>query len=46
VVALREGAVVGLLSEDEVTEGNLMQMLAHGEDSGDGAQENGGVEDG
>jgi monosaccharide-transporting ATPase len=39
VVALRDGAVVGLLSEDEITEGNLMALLAHGEDSGDGGQE-------
>ena len=46
VVALREGAVVGSLSEEEITEGNLMEMLAHGEDSGDGAQENGGGADG
>jgi galactofuranose transport system ATP-binding protein len=46
VVALREGAVVGLLSEDEITEGNLMQMLAHGEGSGDGDKEKGGDADG
>jgi len=46
VVALREGAVVGSLSEEEVTEGNLMEMLAHGDDSGDGAQENGEGADG
>jgi galactofuranose transport system ATP-binding protein len=39
VVALRDGTVVGLLSEDEITEGNLMAMLARGEDSGDGGQE-------
>jgi galactofuranose transport system ATP-binding protein len=39
VVALRDGSVVGLLSEDEITEGNLMALLAHGEDSGDGGQE-------
>jgi hypothetical protein len=36
VVALREGAVVGTLSEEEITEGNLMEMLAHGGDSADG----------
>ena len=41
VVALRDGAVVGLLSKEEITEGNLMEMLAHGEDSVDGVQENG-----
>jgi ABC-type sugar transport system ATPase subunit len=46
VVALRDGAVVGLLSEEEITEGNLMDMLAHGEDSGDGVQENGERADG
>jgi ribose transport system ATP-binding protein len=46
VVALREGAVVGSLSEEEITEGNLMEMLAHGEDSGDGVQENGESTDG
>jgi ribose transport system ATP-binding protein len=46
VVALRDGAVVGLLSEEEITEGNLMEMLAHGEDSGDGVQENGESADG
>jgi monosaccharide-transporting ATPase len=46
VVALREGAVVGLLSEEEITEGNLMEVLAHGEGSGDGARENGGDADG
>jgi galactofuranose transport system ATP-binding protein len=39
VVALRDGAVVGLLSEDEITEGNLMALLAHSEHSGDGGQE-------
>ena len=39
VVALRYGTVVGLLSEDEITEGNLMALLAHVEDSGDGGQE-------
>jgi monosaccharide-transporting ATPase len=38
VVALRDGAVVGLLSEEEITEGNLMELLAHG----DGAEGNGG----
>ncbi len=42
VVALREGTMVGLLSGDEITEGNLMELLAHGEDSG----ENGGATDG
>ena len=46
VVALRDGAVVGLLSEEEITEGNLMEMLAHGEDSDDGAKENGERADG
>jgi ribose transport system ATP-binding protein len=46
VVALREGAVVGSLSEEEITEGNLMEMLAHGEASEDGARENGGGADG
>jgi galactofuranose transport system ATP-binding protein len=46
VVALRDGAVVGLLSEEEITEGNLMEMLAHGDDSGDGVQENGERADG
>jgi monosaccharide-transporting ATPase len=46
VVVLRDGAVVGLLSEEEITEGNLMELLAHGEDSGDGAQENGESADG
>ena len=46
VVALREGAVVGSLSEEEITEGNLMEMLAHGDDSVDGVQENGGGADG
>ena len=46
VVALREGAVVGSLSEEEITEGNLMEMLAHGEDSGDGVRENGESADG
>jgi ribose transport system ATP-binding protein len=40
VVALREGAVVGTLSEEEITEGNLMEMLAHGGVSADGAEEN------
>ena len=44
VVALRDGAVVGLLSEEEITENNLMELLALGEDSGDG--ENGGDADG
>ncbi len=46
VVALREGAVVGSLSEEEITEGNLMEMLAHGEDLGDGVRENGERTDG
>jgi ribose transport system ATP-binding protein len=46
VVALREGTVVGSLSEEEITEGNLMEMLAHGDDSVDGIQENGGGADG
>jgi ribose transport system ATP-binding protein len=46
VVALREGTVVGALSEEEITEGNLMEMLAHGDDSVDGVQENGGGADG
>src|SRR5215211_7053378 len=46
VVALRDGAVVGLLSKEEITEGNLMEMLAHGGDSVDGVQENGGGADG
>jgi galactofuranose transport system ATP-binding protein len=46
VVALRDGAVVGLLSEEEITEGNLMAMLAHGKDSGDGVQETGEDADG
>jgi monosaccharide-transporting ATPase len=46
VVALREGAVVGLLSEEDITEGNLMELLAHGDGSSDGASENGGSKDG
>jgi monosaccharide-transporting ATPase len=46
VVALRDGAVVGLLSGEEITEGNLMAVLAHGEDSGDGDQETGEDADG
>ena len=46
VVALRDGAVVGLLSGAEITEGNLMAVLAHGEDSGDGDQETGEDADG
>jgi galactofuranose transport system ATP-binding protein len=46
VVALRDGAVVGLLSEEEITEDNLMEMLAHGEDSDEGVQENGEHADG
>jgi galactofuranose transport system ATP-binding protein len=46
VVALRDGAVVGMLSEEEITEGNLMAMLAHGGDSGNGAQDNGAQENG
>jgi galactofuranose transport system ATP-binding protein len=41
VVALRDGTVVGLLSEEEITEGNLMEMLAHGDDSHEGLHENG-----
>ena len=41
-----EGAVVGVLSEEEITENNLMEMLAHGEGSGDGVQENGECADG
>jgi hypothetical protein len=35
-----------LLSEEEITEGNLMAMLAHGKDSGDGVQETGEDADG
>jgi len=46
VVALREGAVVGLLSEEDITEGNLMELLAHGDGSSDGASDNGGSKDG
>jgi ribose transport system ATP-binding protein len=46
VVALRDGAVVGSLSEEEITEGNLMEMLAHGGDSAEGANENGRDADG
>ncbi|CAA9399691.1 Ribose ABC transport system, ATP-binding protein RbsA [uncultured Rubrobacteraceae bacterium] len=46
VVALRDGAVVGLLSEEEITEGNLMGMLARGEDLGDEPEENGRDADG
>ena len=46
VVALRDGAVAGLLSEEEITEGNLMEMLAGGEDTEDEAQENGRDADG
>ena len=46
VVALREGTVVGLLSEDDITEGNLMELLAHGDNPGDQAVENGGSKDG
>jgi ribose transport system ATP-binding protein len=46
VVALRDGAVIGMLSEEEITENNLMEMLAHGEDSGDGVRENGESVDG
>jgi monosaccharide-transporting ATPase len=45
VVALREGTVVGLLSKEDITEGNLMGVLAHGEIGGDGPGENGGHED-
>jgi ABC-type sugar transport system ATPase subunit len=46
VVALRDGVVVGLLSEEDITEGNLMKLLAHGEDSGDGSVQDGGDADG
>jgi ribose transport system ATP-binding protein len=46
VVALKEGAVVGTLSEEEITEGNLMKMLAHGEDSGNATQGNGARQSG
>ena len=45
VVALRDGTVVGLLSEEEITEGNLMGVLAHGEDGGGGPGDNGGHND-
>jgi monosaccharide-transporting ATPase len=40
VVALRDGAVVGVLSGEEITEGKLMGVLAHGEDATDGASGN------
>jgi ribose transport system ATP-binding protein len=49
VVALKEGAVVGLLSGGDVTEGNVMEILAEsglpqsGETT-DGSPENGGRE--
>ena len=46
VVALREGTVVGLLSEEDITEGNLMELLAHGDNPDDEAVENGGSKDG
>ncbi|HEX5849787.1 MAG TPA: sugar ABC transporter ATP-binding protein, partial [Rubrobacter sp.] len=46
VVALRDGAVVGLLSGEEITEGNLMTMLAHGEGLGEGDQKTGEDADG
>jgi monosaccharide-transporting ATPase len=41
VVALRDGAVVGLLSGEEITEGNLMEVLAHGGGSEYGTPEDG-----
>jgi monosaccharide-transporting ATPase len=49
VVALKDGAVVGLLAGDDVTEGNVMEMLAESESPGsgevtDGSPENGGRE--
>jgi monosaccharide-transporting ATPase len=47
VVALKDGAVVGLLSGDDVTEGNVMEMLAESGsprsgEATDGSSENGG----
>jgi galactofuranose transport system ATP-binding protein len=47
VVALKDGAVVGLLSGNDVTEGNVMEMLAESGSPGsgeatDGSPENGG----
>jgi len=45
-IALKEGAVVGVLSGDEVSERNLMNMLAEGGAEGgatDGKPENGGT---
>ena len=49
VIALKDGAVVGLLSGDDVTEGNVMEMLAESGSPGsgeatDGSPENGGHE--
>jgi ribose transport system ATP-binding protein len=49
VVALKDGMVVGLLSGDDVTEENVMEMLAESglSESGettDGSLENGGRE--
>jgi len=41
VVALRDGAVVGLLSGEEITENKLMEVLAHGEDARDQTPGNG-----
>jgi monosaccharide-transporting ATPase len=35
-IALKEGGIVGVLSGDEVTEGNLMAMLAEGGSAGGG----------
>jgi monosaccharide-transporting ATPase len=40
VVALRDGAVVVVLSGEEITEGKLLGVLAHGEDATDGASGN------
>jgi galactofuranose transport system ATP-binding protein len=41
VVVLRDGAVVGLLSREEITENKLMEVLAHGEDARDQTPGNG-----
>jgi ribose transport system ATP-binding protein len=44
-IALKEGAVVGVLSGEQVSERNLMGMLAEG-GATDGNAENGGSENG
>ena len=38
VVALRDGAVVGVLSGEDITEGRLMEVLAHGGDAAEGSE--------